>query len=237
MLRIGSGKKPKMQAKQPLSSLKPTRVVVVEDDAATRKMLTAALEADADYKVVAEFGEGIPALASLKEIKPDLVLIDLGLPDISGIQVIQKIASTLPNCDLLVITTFGDDHSIFSALEAGARGYLLKGATAEELRRDVRNLRSGGSPLSPSVARRILDSLAVKKSDYVAPQDKELSLTPREVEILELIGQGFSYKETAEQCHIKNVTVHAHLKNIYRKLAVHSNMEAVYEARRRNIIR
>ena len=226
-----------MQAKQQLSSRKPTRVVVVDDDAATRKMLVAALEMDADYKVVAEFGEGVAALASLKQIKPDLVLLDLGLPDISGIQVIQEIGTAHPNCDVLVITTFGDDHSIFSALEAGARGYLLKGATAEELRRDVRHLRDGGSPLSPSIARTLLNRLSAKKSDPIASQDKETSLTPREIEILQLIGQGFSYNETAEHCQIKSVTVHAHLKSIYRKLAVHSNMEAVYEARRQNIIR
>jgi DNA-binding NarL/FixJ family response regulator len=226
-----------MQTNRQQSSERATRVVVVEDDAATRKMLVAALEADADYKVVAEFGEGGTALASLKEIKPDLVLIDLGLPDISGIQVIQEIAKTHPKCDVLVITTFGDDHSIFSAFEAGARGYLLKGVTAEELRRDVRHLRDGGSPLSPSIARKLLDRLATNKSDQIASQNKESSLTPREVEILEFIGQGFSYNETAAHCHIKNVTVHAHLKNMYRKLAVHSNMEAVYEARRRNIIR
>jgi len=200
-------------------------------------MLVDALEADAEYNVVAEFREGGAALVSLKQTEPDLVLVDLGLPDISGIQVIQEIVSTRPQCDVLVVTTFGDDHSIFSALEAGARGYLLKGVTAEELRRDVRLLRDGGSPLSPGIARKLLDKLSAKKSKQIAPQNKETSLTPREAEILQLIGQGFSYKETAAYCHIKNETVHAHLKSIYRKLAVHSNMEAVYEARRKNIIR
>ena len=225
-----------MQTNTQQSSESETRVVVVEDDEATRKMLIAALEADADYKVVAEFGEGGAALASLKEIKPDLVLIDLGLPDISGIQVIQEIAKTHPKCDVLVITTFGDDHSIFSAFEAGARGYLLKGVTAEELRRDVRHLRDGGSPLSPSVARKLLERLSAKKSDQIASQNKESSLTPREVEILQFIGQGFSYNETAVHCKITNATVHAHLKSIYRKLAVHSNTEAIYEGRRRKII-
>jgi len=226
-----------MQAIEHQSSPKPTRVVVIEDDAATRKMLVAALEEDADYNVVAEFGEGVAALASLKRIKPDLVLIDLGLPDISGIQVIQEIGATRLKCDVLVITTFGDDQSIFSALEAGAHGYLLKGVTAEELRRDVRLLRDGGSPLSPSIARKLLNKLNAKKPDQIAPLNKKSSLTPREVEILQFIGQGFSYNETAAQCNIKNETVHAHLKSIYRKLAVHSNMEAVYEARRQNIIR
>jgi DNA-binding NarL/FixJ family response regulator len=225
---------PAIQHQAPRS---PTRVVVVDDDWATRKMLVAALEEDADYRVVAEFGDGGTALASLKQIAPDLVLVDIGLPDISGIQVIQEIGAAHLKCDVLVITTFGDDRTIFSALEAGARGYLLKGAIAEELRLDVRRLRDGGSPLSPSIARKLLDRLATKKSERIASQDRESSLTPREVEILQFIGQGFSYNETAANCQIKNETVHAHLKRIYLKLAVHSNMGTVYEARRQNISR
>jgi DNA-binding NarL/FixJ family response regulator len=214
----------------------PIRVVVVEDDAATRKMLVSALEADVDYKVVAEFSEGVPAIASVKEIKPDLLLVDIGLPDISGIQIVREIGATHPKCDILVITTFGDDHSIFSALEAGARGYLLKGVTAEELRRDIRHLRDGGSPLSPSIARKLLDRLNADKSEQTAPSNSDVLLTSRETEVLQLIGQGLSYAETAAHCKVTNSTVHAHLKNIYRKLAVHSNIEAVYEGRRRKLI-
>jgi DNA-binding NarL/FixJ family response regulator len=215
---------------------KPTRIVVVEDDAATRKMLVTALEADAEYKVVAEFSEGGTAIASVKDIRPDMMLVDLGLPDISGIQIIREIGATYPKCDILVITTFGDDHSILSALEAGARGYLLKGVTAEELRRDIRLLRDGGSPLSPSIARKVLDRLSSNKVERRSSPNSEALLTPREIEILKLVGQGFSYNETAAHCNITNATVHGHLKNIYRKLAVHSNTEAVYEGRRRKII-
>jgi DNA-binding NarL/FixJ family response regulator len=214
----------------------PARVVVVEDDAATRKLLVNALEADAAYKVVAEFSEGGPAIASIKEIEPDLLLIDLGLPDIPGIQIIRDIGATYPKCDILVITTFGDDHSIFSALEAGARGYLLKGVTSEELRRDVQLLRDGGSPLSPSIARKVLDRLSTNKSEQAASPKNEALLTPREIEILRLIGQGLTYNETAAHCKITSATVHAHLKSIYRKLAVNSNTEAIYEGRRRKII-
>ena len=178
----------------------PIRVVVVEDDAATRKMLVNALEADVDYKVVAEFSEGGSAIASVKEIKPDLLLVDLGLPDVSGIQIIREIGATYPKCDILVITTFGDDHSVFSALEAGARGYLLKGVTAEELRRDIRHLRDGGSPLSPSIARKLLARLSADKSERMASPNNEALLTPRETEVLQLIGQGLSYNETAAHC-------------------------------------
>ena len=218
------------------SSKERTRVLVVEDDATTRKMLVAAIEADDSYKVVAEFGEGMPAQESIKILKPDLILVDLGLPDISGHQIIVDVAATLPQCDILVITTFGDEHSIFSALQAGAHGYLLKGVTADELRRDIKSLRDGGSPLSPSIARKLINKLESSRPDRRGSYMERQILTPRECEILKLIGKGFSYAEAAAHCHVKNETVHAHLKSIYRKLAVHSNIEAVYEARRRNII-
>jgi DNA-binding NarL/FixJ family response regulator len=224
----------RMQASQPKH--KPARIIVIEDDAAARKMLVTALEVDADYKVVAEFSEGRTAIASVKEIKPDIMLIDLGLPDISGIEIIRDIGAIQPKCDMLVITTFGDDHSVFYALEAGARGYLLKGVTSEELRRDIRLLRDGGSPLSPSIARKVLDRLNVNKSKRSDSPKKEARLTPREIEILQLISQGHSYDETAAHCKITNATVHAHLKSIYRKLAVHLNTEAIYEGRRLKII-
>lgn len=199
-------------------------------------MLVATLNEDPQYRVVAEFREGKVALAGLAGAKPDLALIDIGLPDISGIDIIRQVKAAHPNCDVLVITTFGDDHSVFSALEAGAGGYLLKGATSEELHRDLRALRAGGSPLSPGIARKLLDKLANKKPDLPAVTDKGSSLTAREIEILQMIGRGYSYSETAAHFTITTETVHAHLKNIYRKLAVHSKTQAVYEARRQNLI-
>ena len=223
-----------MRSAQPRRNL--VRVVVVEDDAAMRKMLVNALEAEPNYKVVAEFGEGGPSIASVKTIKPDLLLVDLGLPDIPGIEIIREFGAAYPKCDILVITTFGDDQTIFSALEAGAHGYLLKGVTAEELRRDVRHLRDGGSPLSPSIARKLLDQLSADRSEKMPSPGADALLTPREIEILQLIGQGLSYNETAAHCKVANATVHAHLKSIYRKLAVHSNTGAVYEGRRRKLI-
>jgi len=212
------------------------RIVIVEDNAATRKMLVTALKGDDHYSVVAEFGEGRAALTGLKDIRPDIVLVDLGLPDVPGLEIIRAVAADLPTCDTLVITTFGDDESIFSALEAGARGYLLKGVTANDLRRDVEHLRDGGSPLSPSVARRLLAKLTAKQpADTALDGDKTL-LTARETAILGFISRGLSYVETAAQCKIASATVHTHLKNIYRKLEVNSKMEAVFEARRRKII-
>jgi DNA-binding NarL/FixJ family response regulator len=214
---------------------KPVRIAIVEDDPAARKMLVSTLQVDPGYAVVAEFAEGGAAASAIPGLAPDMVLVDLGLPDISGIEVIRALKEKCPQCDVLVITTFGDERTVTSALEAGADGYLLKGTPLEELRRDIRYLRSGGSPLSPMVARQLLNKLQSKPADPEMPADNT-KLTRRERDILEMIAKGFSYTETSEICGIASATVHSHLKSIYRKLEVHSKTEAVHEARRLNLI-
>jgi DNA-binding NarL/FixJ family response regulator len=217
-------------------SKKPIRIVIVEDDMAARDMLVSALQADPDYRVVAEFAEGKSAVAAIPQLAPDMVLVDLGLPDISGIDVIHKLKMAGADCDVLVVTTFGDERTVMSALDAGADGYLLKGTTLEELRRDIHSLRNGGSPLSPMVARQLLNRVQSKTTDTKPEAGGGASLTKREHDILEMIAKGFSYTETSQICGIAAATVHSHLKSIYRKLEVHSKTEAVYEARRRSLI-
>jgi DNA-binding NarL/FixJ family response regulator len=214
---------------------RPVRIAIVEDDPAARKMLVSTLQVDPGYVVVAEFAEGGAAASVIPDLAPDMALVDLGLPDMSGIEVIRALKARRPECDVLVITTFGDERTVTSALEAGADGYLLKGTPLEELRKDIRCLRSGGSPLSPMVARQLLNKLQFKPTDpQVAEADTKL--TRRERDILEMIAKGFSYTETSEICGIASATVHSHLKSIYRKLEVHSKTEAVHEARRLNLI-
>jgi DNA-binding NarL/FixJ family response regulator len=214
---------------------RPVRIAIVEDDPVARKMLVSTLQVDPGYVVVAEFAEGAVAASVIPSLAPDMTLVDLGLPDVSGIEVIRTLKAKRPECDVLVITTFGDERTVTSALEAGADGYLLKGTPLEELRRDIRCLRSGGSPLSPMVARQLLNKLQSKPTDAkVAEVDTKL--TRRERDILEMIAKGFSYTETSEICGIASATVHSHLKSIYRKLEVHSKTEAVHEARRLNLI-
>ena len=219
----------------------PIRIAIVEDDTATRKMLAAAVETEAAYTIVAEFSEGTTAMASLPAMAPDLLLVDLGLPDISGIEIIRTVAKNVPQCDILVITTLGDEATIIKALEAGAGGYILKGTSPEELQRDIRALRDGGSPLSPAVARSLLNRLYAKHSEVTEPLDADVSfrrrdITRREIHILQTIALGHSYKETSKICGITIGTVHSHLKNIYRKLLVHSKTQAIHEARQRKLI-
>lgn len=215
---------------------KPIRIAVVEDDLGSRKLLVSTLQADPDYIVIAEFSEGKTAIAAIPHLAPDIVLVDLGLPDISGIDVIRKLKALNSDCNVLVVTTFGDEKTVTSALEAGADGYLLKGTALEELRRDIRFLQSGGSPLSPMVARKLLNKLQSNVTDVRAEAGGDTTLTRREQDILEMIAKGFSYTETSKICGIAPATVHSHLKSIYRKLEVHSKTEAVYEARRRSLI-
>jgi DNA-binding NarL/FixJ family response regulator len=214
----------------------PIRIVIVEDDLTLRQVLVSTLEADPDYVVIGQFADGKTALRSIPGLAPDMVLIDLGLPDMSGIEVIRQLKVSAPECDILVVTIFGDERTITSALEAGANGYLLKGASLEELRRDVRHLRTGGAPLSPMVARQLLNKLQAKPADSKLQVGNGTKLTKREHDILQMIAKGFSYAETSQICGVASATVHSHLKSIYRKLEVHSKTEAVYEARRRSLI-
>ena len=216
---------------------KPIRTAIVEDDPASRKMIVSLLQADPNYAVIAEFAEGKAAIAALADMALDILLVDIGLPDVSGIDVIRKLKALSPGCSVMVITTFGDEKTVTAALEAGADGYLLKGTSLEELKRDIGALRDGGSPLSPMIARKLLNRLQTKAAAEKPETGGETALTRREHEILELIGKGFSYAETSKICGISAATVHTHLKSVYRKLEVHSKTEAVYEARRRKLIR
>jgi DNA-binding NarL/FixJ family response regulator len=210
----------------------PVTVALVEDDDEARKRLVASIDSDASLKLVGAYATGAAALAGVASGAPDVFLVDLGLPDVPGLEVVRRVAARFPTCDILVVTVFGDEESVISAFEAGARGYLLKGALEHDIAQDIRHLRNGGSPLSPVIARQVLKRLVPERA---APVPDGL-LTPRESEILDAIARGFSYAETAGLLHISVQTVHSHLKNIYRKLAVHSKTEAVFEADRRRLL-
>jgi len=207
----------------------PVTVALVEDDDEARQRLVASIRADASLALVGEYATGADALAGLESALPDVFLVDLGLPDLPGLEVVKRIAEEHPSCDILVVTIFGDEESIIGALEAGAHGYLLKGALEHDIAEDIRHLKSGGSPLSPVIARQVLKRL-------VPTQPARTQLTPRESEILNTIARGFTYAESADLLHLSVQTVHTHLKNIYKKLAVHSKTEAVYEADRRRLL-
>jgi len=213
------------------------RVAMVEDDRDTRARLAASIRAQGSLRLVAEYATGAEALAGLDSSAPDVLLVDLGLPDISGLEVVRFVAGRHPECDILIISIFGDEANVLAALEAGARGYLLKGSLQHDIAFDIQDIRNGGSPLSPVIARQVLKRLRAPSPAKKAEAEDETTLTAREGEILNAISRGFSYAETAEMLGISVGTVHTFLKRIYRKLAVHSKTEAVFEANRLGLIR
>lgn len=212
------------------SSSSTINVLIVEDESELMCRFSEAVLADPRLSLAAAVSNGASALAVLAAVAPDVLLLDLGLPDIPGIEVIRHVARHRPQCDVLVVTMFGDDQHVFDALEAGATGYLLKDADLERIACSIHDLRAGGSPISPSIARRVLARLRAAP----APRDPQPAmapiLTPREIELLKLTAKGLSFYRVGELLEISPHTVVAHVKKIYRKLAVHSRGEAVYEA-------
>jgi DNA-binding NarL/FixJ family response regulator len=216
-----------------------TTVALVEDDRATRERLASSVRAQPSLELIAEYTNGAEALAGLASRAHNVLLVDLGLPDMSGLEVIRFAAGRYPHCDILIISIFGDEANVLAALGAGARGYLLKGALQHDIAFDIREIRNGGSPLSPVIARQMLKRLQIPGREALAKKAEgadETMLTAREGEILNAISRGFSYAETAQILGISVGTVHTVLKRVYRKLAVHSKTEAVFEANRLGLI-
>jgi DNA-binding NarL/FixJ family response regulator len=217
-----------------------TRVALVEDDPEARARIAESIGQHHSLQLVAQYETGSDALSGLDAGAPDVLLVDLGLPDISGLDVVRFASARYPECDILVISIFGDEANVLAALEAGARGYLLKGSLQRDIAFDIQDLRNGGSPLSPVIARQVLKRLRPGENSAQGRKpetDEDTVLTARESEILNAISRGFSYAETAEMLGISVGTVHTFLKRIYRKLAVHSKTEAVFEASRLGLIR
>ena len=216
-----------------------TSVALVEDDREARARIRESIRLQSSLQLVAEYATGTEALAGLESRAPDVLLVDLGLPDVSGLDVVRFADARYPECDILVISIFGDEANVLAALEAGARGYLLKGSLQHDIAFDIQDLRNGGSPLSPIIARQVLKRLRAPAGAAAqrAEAEDETVLTPRESEILNAISRGFSYAETAQMLDVSVNTVHTFLKRIYRKLAVHSKTEAVFEANRLGLIR
>lgn len=217
----------------------PTSVLIVEDEPEFLRRFTNAVLMDPQLVLAGSAGTGRAALAVLDAAPPDVILLDLGLPDMSGVEVIRRAMQQPQPCDVLVVSMFDDDQHVLDSIEAGAAGYLLKDALPESIVGSIRELRCGGSPISPGIARRILQrfrvALAPARSTPLAPSGRNghgaaSPLTERETELLRLTAKGLSFDTISELMGISPHTVVAHVRKIYRKLAVHSRGEAVYEA-------
>lgn len=216
----------------------PAGVLIVEDDAVTRRALSLAIEAEPALKLLAAFDSVKPALEWLATEQADVLLTDLGLPDGSGLDIIRACAKRHPNCDIMVVTVSSDEASVLACIEAGASGYVLKDAGSMDVARAVLDLRAGGAPMSPAIARMVLARVrSTKRKAAPAPGGDIPGLTKREAAILDLIARGDSYGDVAKMLSVSVGTVQTHIKSIYGKLAVHSRGEAVFEAYRRGLLR
>ena len=209
----------------------PLQILLVEDETNTRNMLEQAINADEQCHVIAAFGTLKQSLAWLEKHQPDVLLVDLGLPDGDGTELIHDIYRRSYSTEVMVITVFGDERHVIRAIEAGATGYILKDAMTDDICTSIRQLVDGGSPISAPIARHLLGRF--REPAQEPPNDSESNIpaiTRREQEVLSLLARGFSFPEISEILSISPHTVASHVKHIYRKLAVCSRSEAVYEA-------
>lgn len=207
------------------------RVMIVEDDRLTRERFARAITDDSRTTLVQAVSSGLEAIAQLRAARPDVLLVDLGLPDVHGTEVIQNAVRNVPMCDIMVITVFGDERNVLASIEAGATGYVLKDCNDADLVRHVLELHSGGAPMSPGIARMVLARMrAHSESNAVAAGGVKADLTAREIDVLQLISRGYTYAEVARKLDISLHTVGSHAKNLYRKLVVHSAAAAVMRA-------
>lgn len=203
----------------------PIRILLADDHPSLRDGLASILTSQPDLSVVAEAGTGREAVEQFKQHKPDVLIVDLRMPDGDGIQTIKELVEWDPAVTVLVLTTYDNEEDIFSALESGARGYILKDTTREEIIEAVRQVHAGNRYLPSAVAARLADRM-------IRP-----SLTPRELDVLRLVSRGRTNKEMAVAMFISEETVKSHMKGLFQKLGVHDRAEAVGIALQRGLLR
>lgn len=211
------------------------KVLIVEDKVEIASRIKSAVEQSDELEVSGVAGDIDTGLKYLFERKPRIVLVDLGLPDGSGVEIINAVAQTDWTCDALVISIFGDEARVIEALQAGAKGYLLKSGSMQSIGEDVKSVIEGGSPISPQIARHLLEM--VRQSSISSDNDKVvIELTGRKTEILNAVAKGYKRREIGEKLGISTGTVGNHINNIYQILNVGSNTEAIAQATRMGIL-
>jgi DNA-binding NarL/FixJ family response regulator len=201
----------------------PINVSIVEDDSRIRESLAILIDGSDDIRCVSTHPTGEEALSQLVIKKPDVVLMDINLPKMTGIECVRKLKVLMPKLQILMLTMYEDDDLVFQSLMAGASGYLVKRSSPAQILEAIKEVHSGASPMSGKIARTVVEYF--QKMEAASPMQEHLS--KREHEILELLAKGYRYKEIADALSISFETVRSHLRNIYDKLHVHSRTEAV----------
>lgn len=217
------------------------RVALVEDNINFQNALIDAIRSAPDMVLQCVADTREQGLQMLEQLQADVLLVDLGLPDGSGVDVIRAAHAKCPGCHIMVCTTFGDEIHVMRSLEAGAAGYLLKDSAPGNMLSEIRSLHAGGSPISPLIARQIL--MRFRQSDKPATPPVQtptitpkISLSAREKEVLEHITRGYTSDESADLLGVSRHTVQTYVRRIYSKLEVHSKAEAIYEARNHGLL-
>jgi DNA-binding NarL/FixJ family response regulator len=210
----------------------PHSVLIVEDDLRLRASFAQAIRGAGDLKLVGEADDLPEGLRLLDALQPQVLLVDIGLPSGSGLELIRHAAKQSAHCNVMVITVFAEEQLVLDCIEAGATGYLLKGSSAHDIAVQIRSLVAGGSPISPTIARRLLTRFANQRnSDADAP-----TLSAQEQAVLSMSAKGYSYDEIAGLLKLSRHTVETYVKRIYRKLHVHSKTAAIYEGRKLGLV-
>jgi DNA-binding NarL/FixJ family response regulator len=199
-------------------------VAIVEDDAATRDILANWINDAPKYRCIGQYGDSASALATMPARGPDVALVDINLPGLSGIECVRQLKPQLPQTQFIMVTVYGDTEHIFEALAAGASGYLLKRLTRESLLTALEEVHGGGSPMSSSIARKVVQFF---HSTCIPSQPEMEVLSPRELEVLRLLAEGYVNKEIADRLTLSSPTVATYIRRIYEKLHVHSRAAAI----------
>jgi len=204
-------------------------VSIVEDDPEVRGSLARLINSSPGYRCVSEHASAENALQEIPKVNPEVVLMDINLPGINGVECTRKLKQALPQTQIVMLTVYEDTENIFNALAAGASGYMLKRTSTAELLESLREVQRGGSPMTAHIARKVVQSFQRPVSATETTED----LSPREKEVLDCLSQGFLYKEIAEKLGISYETVHTYIRRIYEKLQVRTRTEAVAKFLRR----
>ena len=212
------------------------RIAIFDDNKNIRESMTLLLKTVADFEVVGTFSHVLDCVDDVKECKPDVVLMDIEMPGMTGIEAVKVIKEALPHVQVLMQTVFEDDDRVFDSICAGASGYILKNHINTKLIDAIKELQFGGSPMSPSIARKVLNKMQSMSSVIKPEETPDYRLTAREKEVLSCLVNGLSYKMIAGDLHISYETVRSHVKKIYEKLHVASLTEVVAKAINQKIV-